>query len=111
MNINGIRSGLEEVRTAGAMRSLEVDLTVSDRGVERRPSVQVAKAPAQVTSSPTLQAVLTAEETFSLAQQFGSNESNSASQPEEARNTYDLSGKRAGQVDFATHGRLIDFRG
>ena len=115
MNINGITSGIEEAKTAGGVRPREVDLTVSDRGVQPNKRVDANRAvvaPSQITSTPALQAQLTDEEALSLVQYFGSQDEGAAGQEEPTQaNTYDLSGRNAGQGFSAAHGHLVDWTG
>ena len=114
MNINGVTSGIEEAKTAGGVRPREVDLTVSDRGVqlnERAEAIRAVDVPSQITSTAVLQAELTEEETLSLVQYFGSQDESVAENAGLQANTYDLSGRNAGQGFSMAHGRLVDWIG
>lgn len=115
MNINGITSGIEEAKAAAGARPRDVDLTVSDRGVQpnqRADPKRSVEVPSQVTSTPALQAQLTDEEVLSLIQYFGSEDESAAGRAEPSQaNTYDLSGRSGGQRFSAAHGRLVDWIG
>ena len=115
MNINGITSGIEEAKTAGGVRPREVDLTVSDRGVQpnkRADATRAVDVPSQITSTAVLQAELTEEETLSLVQYFGSQDESAAENADRQQaNTYNLSGRNAGQGFSIAHGRLVDWIG
>lgn len=115
MNIDGITSGIDEARAIGGARPREVDLTVNDRGVQAtnrastKPAIDV---PAQITSTPALQAALTQEESLSLVQYFGSHDE-SPNEPAGrlSSHTYDPAGRNAGQGVSAAPGRLVDWIG
>lgn len=76
MDIPKIQSGVPGAwAPAGIRKSGNLEVTISDRGVDfSRPDRAPApgRPPAQVTSDPSLQSLLSAEETRALAEQFSS---------------------------------------
>ena len=115
MNINGITAGIEEATAVGNPRSLGVDVTVSDLGVQSGQRAVVTRpieVPSQITSTPALQAALTDEEASSLVQYFGTaTEDADGGNGQSGSTTYDLSGRIAGAGVRAAHGRLVDLTG